>query len=429
MKVWRALFSLLLALGSLCLSMGAQARYDEVEFFHIIARDDVGSVRKVLAEGEYTANTFNYEGFSALYLALREPSPKVADVLIEDPRTKLNLENAWGENALMMAAMRGLLPQTIRMMELGAQVNKKGWAPLHYAASAGQLEVMKLLLANYAYIDAQAPTGETPLMMAAARGTPAAVELLLEAEADPKLKNAKRQTAVDMALARGNTQNAALIRAWIARGGKPSPSPSKAPVLAPVPRAATGEGGALPMGSGSVSQNNYGANQAEAAVASPAPAPLSTPLPTPTANAELVVTPSPSPEAAAVQVQAVPEPGSEAMPESVPEVVPEAVPEAVPEPEAADEVLTDEAVLQLQAPSQQASSQQAAQLTEPSLSEPKSEPPPGPAAADELREVNEAEADIGTGEENVVNIIAAPLSRAMQQILAPPAKPHTRSVR
>ena len=197
---------------------GAQARYDRVEFFHLIERNDASSTRKALAEGEFSANTFNQEGFSALYLALREPAPAAADVLIEDPRTQLNLENAWGENALMMAALRGLLPQAIRMMELGAQVNKKGWAPLHYAASSGHLPMIQLLLDNYAYIDAQSPTGETPLMMAAARGTPAAVQMLLQAEADPHIQNKKRQTAVDMALARGNSHNAELIRAWVARG-------------------------------------------------------------------------------------------------------------------------------------------------------------------------------------------------------------------
>ena len=84
---------------SLCLALAmgaAQARYDQVEFFHLIERNDVGGTRKALAEGQFNANTFNHEGFSALYLALREPAPEVADLLIEDPRTELNLENAWG---------------------------------------------------------------------------------------------------------------------------------------------------------------------------------------------------------------------------------------------------------------------------------------------------------------------------------------------
>ena len=264
---------------------GAQARYDRVEFFHLIERNDASSTRKALAEGEFSANTFNQEGFSALYLALREPAPAAADVLIEDPRTQLNLENAWGENALMMAALRGLLPQAIRMMELGAQVNKKGWAPLHYAASSGHLPMIQLLLDNYAYIDAQSPTGETPLMMAAARGTPAAVQMLLQAEADPHIQNKKRQTALAMALERGNTDNAKTIRDWLLRGGKPAPSPTARPK-------ATENRNSLPIGSGSAAVNNYGA-----AIATPTPSPQPSLPPAPTTA-----------PTAAVTVQAVPEP-------------------------------------------------------------------------------------------------------------------------
>ena len=39
---------------SLCLALAmgaAQARYDQVEFFHLIERNDVGGTRKALAEG------------------------------------------------------------------------------------------------------------------------------------------------------------------------------------------------------------------------------------------------------------------------------------------------------------------------------------------------------------------------------------------
>lgn len=284
---------------SLCLALAmgaAQARYDQVEFFHLIERNDVGGTRKALAEGQFNANTFNHEGFSALYLALREPAPEVADLLIEDPRTELNLENAWGENALMMAALRGLLPQAIRMMELGAHVNKKGWAPLHYAASSGHLPMIQLLLDNYAYIDAQSPTGETPLMMAAARSTPAAVQMLLQAEADPKLRNAKRQTAMDMALARNNTNNAKVIRDWLLRGGKPTPTPSPQPY-----RAIAQSSQALPIGAGSASINNYGA-------AAPTPTPLPIPTLIPSATA---IPAAPSEPQPAIEIQAVPEPGQQ----------------------------------------------------------------------------------------------------------------------
>ena len=74
----------------------------------------------------------------------------------------------------------------------GADVNKTGWAPLHYAASAGTPQhtaIIALLLENHAYIDATSPNGTTPLMMAAHYGSNDAVQLLLDEGADPTLKN------------------------------------------------------------------------------------------------------------------------------------------------------------------------------------------------------------------------------------------------
>ena len=204
----------------------AFAAADVVQFMNSIERDGVSTVQKILAEGQFNANTLNYEGHTALYVALREPAPRVADVLIENTQTKLNLENKFGENALMMAAMRGLLPQAQRMVAKGAEVNKKGWTPLHYAASAGDVAMVKFLLDASAYIDAESPTGDTPLMMAASRAKSEVVQLLLDEGADASLRNAAGQDAVAMALAGGNTKSAALLRNWSVHNAKAKASPS-----------------------------------------------------------------------------------------------------------------------------------------------------------------------------------------------------------
>ena len=388
MKIWRICLCVLLLLAAGL----AQARYDQVEYFHLIERDDVSGVRTVLLQGKFNANTFNAEGFTALYVALREPAPKVADLLIEQADTQLNLENAWGENALMMAAMRGLMPQAVRMMELGAEVNKKGWAPLHYAASAGQADMIRLLLANYAYIDALSPTGETPLMMAAARGTVESVQLLLEAEADTSLRNKKRQTAEAMALARGNTDNAALIRAWVARGGQPEASP------APRPAAAALTSNALPLGSGSAP--------------SPTPAPTPTPIPTSSPTAPPSPTPVPSMDEA-VQVQAVPEPGRADWAQAEAETTTETTTEPPMERQA--EATSTEAVVEPATPISPIAAEGETQTT----------------AQSSTAEIGAAEigaAEMGAAPEqrppapqvrSVADAIAAPASRAWLQILAP----------
>ena len=46
----------------------------------------------------------------------------------------------------------------------------QGWSALHYAATNGHVQMMRLLLDNNAYLDAEAPNGNTPLMMAAQAG-------------------------------------------------------------------------------------------------------------------------------------------------------------------------------------------------------------------------------------------------------------------
>ena len=68
-------------------------------------------------------------------------------------------------------------------------MNQAGWTPLHYAATKGHIEMMRLMIDNSAYLDAESPNGTTPLMMAAHYGTPMAVKLLLEEGADPRIKN------------------------------------------------------------------------------------------------------------------------------------------------------------------------------------------------------------------------------------------------
>jgi ankyrin repeat protein len=170
--------------------------YDD--FFNAIQQDDPGVVRALLARG-FDPNTVNPKGEYALVQAVRQPSFKVLEVLLQSPAIKVEVRTAADESPLMLAALKGYLPLCQSLIAHDADVNKPGWAPLHYAATGGQVAVMRLLLDNNAYIDAASPNGTTPLMMAAMYGTAEAVKLLLDAGADPLLKNAKGVTAIDFA--------------------------------------------------------------------------------------------------------------------------------------------------------------------------------------------------------------------------------------
>ena len=178
--------------------------YDD--FFKAVKQDNAGKVKELLTRG-FDANTTDPKGQSGLYLALAEPSPKAALVLIEWPKTDANKLNGKGESALMLAALKGNQELAEKLIKKGGDVNKTGWTPLHYAASGGQVAIISLLLENSAYIDAESPNSTTPLMMAAMYGTSAAADFLLQEGADPVVKNQQGLTALDFAK-RGNRPDA-----------------------------------------------------------------------------------------------------------------------------------------------------------------------------------------------------------------------------
>lgn len=188
----------LIWLLSICLFASAGATED---FFAAVRRDDESTVVKLALRG-LDLNTRDEHGNHALLVAMREGSLRVATFLLEQPLVQVEARNPRGESPLMMAAIKGQLPLAKRLIERHAEVNKPGWAPLHYAAANAEpvgLELVRLLLEHHAYIDAESPNKTTPLMMAARYGTPDVVQLLLEEGADPTLRNEQNLTALDFA--------------------------------------------------------------------------------------------------------------------------------------------------------------------------------------------------------------------------------------
>jgi uncharacterized protein len=160
--------------------------------------DDVKSIQKELANG-LDPNTTDSQGMPLIVIAAREKSDKVAALLANDPKTDLEKLDSAGENALMLAALNGDQDLAKLLIDKGAEVNKKGWAPLHYAAANGHDEMVQLLIKHSAYIDAASPNGTTPLMMAARGNHITTAKVLLDAGADPRVKNQLGMTALDFA--------------------------------------------------------------------------------------------------------------------------------------------------------------------------------------------------------------------------------------
>ncbi len=190
------------------------------DFFTAIRFDHVPEVKILLARG-FDPNTVNEQGQAALIFAMQQGAVQVAQVLVNDPQTAIDVKTRQSESPLMLAALRGWLPLCQKLVARGAAINHPGWTALHYAATGGHTAIVQLLLDHYAYIDAESPNSSTPLMMAAQYGNSETVQLLLQAGADPDLKNSLGLTAIDFAMRVQKQESADLIAAAIrARRGK-----------------------------------------------------------------------------------------------------------------------------------------------------------------------------------------------------------------
>ena len=208
MRHFKYLIYLFVSIG---LSVANAGSYGD--FFAALTFDRPAEVQHLLDKG-FDPNSPSEKGVPALLYALQSEAPKSALLLARHPATQVNAANSAGETALMLAVINHYTDVVQVLIERGADVNREGWTPLHYAATRGHRDMMRLLLDHDAYIDAEAPNGNTPLMMAARYAQPLAVKLLLEEGADPTLVNQSQESALDMALKADKPQSAFYIRAF-----------------------------------------------------------------------------------------------------------------------------------------------------------------------------------------------------------------------
>ncbi len=168
------------------------------DFFQALDRDESPVVEALLRRG-FDPNTPSPKGAPPLLTAIRQGSVKSALVLAVWPQTRVDDRSADDETPLMLAAINNQMAVAQALIARQADVNKTGWTPLHYAATKGHTEMIRLLLQHHAYIDASSPNGTTPLMMAAHYGNPMATKLLLEEGADPRILNQLGLSALDFA--------------------------------------------------------------------------------------------------------------------------------------------------------------------------------------------------------------------------------------
>ncbi len=200
----------LLAVG-LALGAGAVFAGAYEDFLAALERDDAPAVKSLLGRG-IDPNTPHPKLGPALIAAAHHKAYRCMDLLMVAPGIRVDAPNTHGETALMQVSLTEEVSVARRLIANGAQVNRPQWAPLHYAASAGQIEMIRFLLEEHAYIDAESPNGTTPLMMAARQKQIEAVKLLLEEGADPTQRNQSGLTAADYLEKHGEIELAKSMR-------------------------------------------------------------------------------------------------------------------------------------------------------------------------------------------------------------------------
>ena len=241
MKHFKKPFYLLVFSGILSTSSLAQAASVDALIAAVI-RDSDMAVQAQIEQG-VDPNARDAKGRTPLTLAIQNDSGKIIPLLLQSRKIDINATNAAEESPLMLAIIKGQNELAQTLMRRGADINKAGWAPLHYAATASNLDMIRVLLDKDAYIDTQSPNETTPLMMAAQYGNEQAVLLLLQKGADPWAKNQLGLTPLDFAR-KGNKPDSITAIQAAQRRRKPD---YNAKPLAPLSAASAAQLKGLPV--------------------------------------------------------------------------------------------------------------------------------------------------------------------------------------
>jgi ankyrin repeat protein len=141
---------------------------------------------------------------------------RIAELLQEDR----SLANAWSPDGFTPVGLAAFFghPSTARILvDAGADVgavarNEMQVQPLHAAAAAKEIEIIRMLLDHGADPNARQQAGYTALMECARGGRDDMVSLLLAHGADPTLRTDDRKSAADLAGEQGHSGLARRLR-------------------------------------------------------------------------------------------------------------------------------------------------------------------------------------------------------------------------
>lgn len=143
----------------------------EIDVFSAVAIGDFDLLEKLLKEHPKTVDSYSFEGYPALHMAIEMNYPKAVKLLLEaggdvEIKNKSELTGAKGGTPLLCVAFWGHDEIAALLIKAGGDVNattEKLVTPLHEAVRLGNVGVAKLLLKNGANKLAKDHLGKTPL--------------------------------------------------------------------------------------------------------------------------------------------------------------------------------------------------------------------------------------------------------------------------
>lgn len=179
------------------------------DMFQAARLNDQVQVQNLLTRG-LDPDLSDPDGNTLLMEAAKEGASDVFRLLVE-AGAKLTNRNQYGDDALMLAALKGRLELVEALLNRGVVPNRPGWNALIYAAMNGHDEVVRTLLNHGAQVDAASDNGTTALMMAAKGGHMAVVETLMGHRANIHSANDAGMTALQYAIQAQNSEIAGLL--------------------------------------------------------------------------------------------------------------------------------------------------------------------------------------------------------------------------
>lgn len=136
--------------------------------------------------------------------------------IVHDRGRLIDAHSADGFTPLALACFFGNAAVAAHLVNQGANINLAATnqmrvAPIHAAAAARQIEIVKMLVENGADVNAKQQQGFVPLHAAAQNGDAEMTKLLLDHGADAKARSDNGQTALDLAMLQGHAKAVELL--------------------------------------------------------------------------------------------------------------------------------------------------------------------------------------------------------------------------